>query len=111
MQSFSQGQHEFMASLLNVVVLKLRYDDETEWGTDDEEPEEEALFFEMRKNLRIFAEHIAAINEELYVGFIHSFVMDILNKYKAGNDLDWRDVELCLYTLYCYGEALSKASM
>ncbi|CAO3687198.1 unnamed protein product [Rhizopus stolonifer] len=111
MQSFSQGQHEFMASLLNVVILKLRYDDETEWGTDDEEPEEEALFFEMRKNLRIFAEHISAINEELYVGFIHSFVMDILNKYKAGNDLDWRDVELCLYTLYCYGEALSKASM
>ncbi|KAI9245963.1 armadillo-type protein [Sporodiniella umbellata] len=111
MQSFSQGQHEFMASLLNVVVLKLRYDDETEWGTDEDEPEEEALFFEMRKNLRIFAEHIAAINEELYVGFIHSFVMDTINKYKAGNELDWRDVELCLYVLYCYGEALSKASM
>ncbi|KAG0985485.1 hypothetical protein G6F29_003983 [Rhizopus arrhizus] len=110
-QPFSQGQHEFMASLLNVVILKLRYDEDTDWGTDEDEPEEEALFFEMRKNLRIFAEHIAAINEELYVGFIHSFVMDTFNKYKAGNELDWRDVELCLYVLYCYGEALSKASM
>lgn len=49
MQAFSQGQHEFLASLLNVVVIKLRYDDETEWDADEDEPEEEALFFEMRK--------------------------------------------------------------
>ncbi|GAN04674.1 tRNA exportin [Mucor ambiguus] len=62
-------------------------------------------------NLRIFAEHIAMINEELYVGYIHSFVMETINKYKAGNELNWRDVELCLYVLYCYGEALSKAAM
>ncbi|GAA5810830.1 hypothetical protein MFLAVUS_004257 [Mucor flavus] len=110
-QSLSQGQHEFLVSLLNVVVVKLRYDDETEWDADEDEPEEEALFFEMRKNLRIFAEHIAMINEELYVRYIHSFVMDTLNKYKNGTELNWRDVELCLYVLYCYGEALSKASM
>jgi exportin-T len=51
------------------------------------------------------------INEELYVGYIHSFVMDTLNKYESGTELNWRDVELCLYVLYCYGEALSKASM
>lgn len=61
--------------------------------------------------MRIFAEHIAMINEELYVRYIHSFVMDTLNKYKNGTELNWRDVELCLYVLYCYGEALSKASM
>lgn len=51
------------------------------------------------------------INEELYVGYIHSFVMETINKYKAGTELNWRDVELCLYVLYCYGEALSKAAM
>lgn len=38
-----------MVSLLNVVIVKLRYDDETEWDADEDEPEEEALFFEMRK--------------------------------------------------------------
>ncbi|KAI8365847.1 armadillo-type protein [Choanephora cucurbitarum] len=111
MQPFSQGQHEFLGSLLNVVIIKLRYDNDTEWDTDEDEPEEEALFFEMRKNLRIFAEHIAMINEELYVGYIHSFVMDSINKYRSGVQMDWRDVELCLYVVYCYGEALSKASM
>ncbi|KAI8639645.1 armadillo-type protein [Parasitella parasitica] len=111
MQTFSQGQHEFLASLLNVVIVKLRYDEDTDWSDDQDEPEEEALFFEMRKNLRIFADHIAMINEDLYVGYIHSFVMDTINKYKAGTELNWRDVELCLYVLYCYGEALSKAAM
>ncbi|KAI9474086.1 MAG: armadillo-type protein [Benjaminiella poitrasii] len=111
MQAFSQGQHEFLGSLLNVVILKMRYDDETDWNDDEDEPEEEALFFEMRKNLRIFAEHISAINEELYVGYVHSFVMSIFKKYEAGTELNWRDVELCLYVLYCYGEALAKAAM
>lgn len=51
------------------------------------------------------------INEELYVGYVHSFVMGTFNKYENGTELDWRDVELCLYVLYCYGEALSKAAM
>lgn len=37
--------------------------------------------------------------------------MDNLNKYKNGSELNWRDVELCLYVLYCYGEALPKAAM
>jgi exportin-T len=29
--------------------MKMRYDEETDWGNDEDEPEEEALFFEMRK--------------------------------------------------------------
>lgn len=49
MQSFSPGQQEFLASLLRVVILKMKYDDETEWGNEEDEPEEEALFMELRK--------------------------------------------------------------
>ena len=46
----------FLASLLNVVIVKLRYDEDTEWSDDQDEPEEEALFFEMRKvNMFILA--------------------------------------------------------
>lgn len=29
--------------------MKLRYDDDTDWNDDEDEPEEEALFVEMRK--------------------------------------------------------------
>ncbi|KAF7730156.1 pre-tRNA nuclear export protein [Apophysomyces ossiformis] len=111
MQPFTQAQQEFLGSLLSVTIMKMKYDDETDWGNEDEEPEEEALFVEMRKNLRIFTDHIAAINEELYVRYVHSVVLETLTKHKSGVKLDWREVELCLYVLYTFGEALPKAAM
>ncbi|KAI9323871.1 armadillo-type protein [Dichotomocladium elegans] len=111
MPSYTQSQQEFLGSLLNVIIMKMKYDEESEWGNDEDEPEEEALFMELRKNLRIFADHIAAINEPLYVNYVHSIVMDTLSQYKSGAELDWRAVELCLYVLYTYGEALPKAAM
>lgn len=49
MQPFSASQQEFLASLLSVVIMKMKYDDETDWGSDEDEPDEEALFFELRK--------------------------------------------------------------
>ncbi|KAG2221392.1 hypothetical protein INT45_012643 [Circinella minor] len=111
MQPFSQSQQEFLGRLLEVIIRKMKYDDETDWGNEEDEPEEEALFVELRKNLKIFADHIATINEELYVNYVHSVVMDTLRKYKAGNNLDWRTVELCLHVLFTYGEALPKGAM
>jgi exportin-T len=35
--------------LLKVIVIKMKYDDETDWGGTEEEEEEEAEFLEMRK--------------------------------------------------------------
>lgn len=29
--------------------MKMKYDDETDWGNEEDEPEEEALFMELRK--------------------------------------------------------------
>jgi exportin-T len=38
-------------------------------------------------------------------------VLGTLEKYEAGASLDWREVELCLYTLYLFGESLGKSVM
>lgn len=38
-------------------------------------------------------------------------VLGTLEKYEAGATLDWREVELCLYTLYLFGESLGKSIM
>jgi exportin-T len=38
-------------------------------------------------------------------------VLGTLEKYEAGANLDWREVELCLYTLYLFGEALGNSVM
>ncbi|ORX52334.1 Xpo1-domain-containing protein [Hesseltinella vesiculosa] len=111
MRPFSPSQLELLGSLLGVFIAKMKYDEDTEWGSEEDEPDEEALFAELRKNLRIFMEHIAAIDTNLYIQYIHTSVMDIINKFKAGSELDWRDVELCLYVFYTYGEALPKAAL
>ncbi|SAL94983.1 hypothetical protein, partial, partial [Absidia glauca] len=49
MQPLSQAQRELLGSLLNVIIQKMKYNEETEWGADDDEPEEEVLFAELRK--------------------------------------------------------------
>ena len=49
MQPFSQSQQEFLGRLLEVIIRKMKYDDETDWGNEEDEPEEEALFVELRK--------------------------------------------------------------
>jgi exportin-T len=59
----------------------------------------------------VFADHVATIDEDLYVSYLHSIIMETINRFKSGADLDWREVELCLHVLYTYGEALPKASM
>ncbi|KAI8067501.1 armadillo-type protein [Gongronella butleri] len=110
-QAFSASQLELLGSLLNVFIAKMKYDEDTDWDNEDDEPEEEALFAEFRKNLRVFTGHIAQIDTNLYIRFIHTSVIEILNKFKSGTDLDWRQVELCLYVLYTYSEALPKGAM
>ena len=49
MQPYTQSQQEFLGSLLSVIIMKMKYDEESDWGNDEDEPEEEALFMEMRK--------------------------------------------------------------
>jgi exportin-T len=49
MQPLTQAQLEILGSLLTVIIGKMKYDEDTDWGTDEDEPEEEALFAELRK--------------------------------------------------------------
>lgn len=45
--------------------MKLRYDDDTEWDADEDEPEEEALFFEMRKVSILYLETVKKENANI----------------------------------------------
>jgi hypothetical protein len=47
--SFIQSQWDFLLSLLGVIMMKMKYDEDTDWSDESDEPEEEALFMEMRK--------------------------------------------------------------
>jgi exportin-T len=54
---FMQSQWDFLLSLLGVVMLKMKYDEDTEWTDESDEPEEEALFMEMRK-VNVYSEEV-----------------------------------------------------
>ncbi|CAG8496785.1 4753_t:CDS:10, partial [Cetraspora pellucida] len=101
------SQREFLDSLLKVVVLKMKYDDETDWGGTDDGAEDAAEFLEMRKNLKSFFEAIYHIDTQLFTTYIRLAVVSTLDNYaKLGNTLDWRELELALYLLHLYGEAI-----
>ncbi|CAG8633550.1 24667_t:CDS:10 [Dentiscutata erythropus] len=100
-------QREFLDSLLKVVVLKMKYDDETDWGGTDDGSEDAAEFLEMRKNLKSFFEAIYHIDSQLFTTYIRLAVISTLDNYaKLGNALDWRELELALHLLHLYGEAI-----
>jgi exportin-T len=72
-----------LGSLLNVVVVKLRYDDETEWDADEDEPEEEALFFEMRK-VRIidyYKDTVLLIKHDRIYASLQSILLPSMKSY------------------------------
>ncbi|KAF0551511.1 Xpo1-domain-containing protein [Gigaspora margarita] len=101
------SQREFLDSLLKVVVLKMKYDDETDWGGTDDGAEDVAEFLEMRKSLKSFFEAIYHIDSQLFTTYIRLAVISTLDNYaKLGNALDWRELELALHLLHLYGEAI-----
>nr|CAG8525315.1 11239_t:CDS:10 [Entrophospora candida] len=104
-------QREFLASLLKVVIIKMKYDESTECNGSDEEAEEEGEFLEMRKYLKQFFDAIHNMDEPIFTMFVQSAIINTLENYqKIGNESDWRDLELSLHVLRLYGEAL-KGSM
>ncbi|CAB4426788.1 unnamed protein product [Rhizophagus irregularis] len=104
--SLAGSQREFIDSLLKVIVIKMKYDDETDWGGTEEDEVEEAEFLEMRKNLKTFFDAIYNIDEQLFTSYVHTAVINTLDKYqRVGNSIDWREPELALHVLLLYGEA------
>jgi len=100
----------FLNSLLQVVLRKMQYTTEEEWGGgDDDEDEDEAVHFaEMRKNLKTLFDAIAVLSEELFANQVRSLIVGVLDTLDSGNQgkLTWQQVELVLYVLYLYGEAM-----
>lgn len=100
----------FLNLLFQVVIRKMQYATEEEWGGgDDDEDEEEAVqFAEMRKNLKTLFDAIAVLSEDLFNANVKALIGGVLDALDAGNtsSLSWQQVELVLYVLYLYGEAM-----
>lgn len=104
--------NEMLAPILNAVIMKMRYDETSNWGAEDEQTDE-AEFQELRKKLHLLQKSIAAVNQDLYIDVVTNLVSNTLQKLRQeGSQLDWRDLDLALYEMHNFGEvALSSGSL
>lgn len=94
-----------LSSLLQAIVLKMKYDETSEWG-EDSDAVEDAEFGELRAKLKSYQDVIQVIDFGLYTSVVTNLVNTSLRDIQKN---DWRQLELALYTLFHYGEALRSA--
>ncbi|KAI8901283.1 armadillo-type protein [Globomyces pollinis-pini] len=111
--NLSSIPNENLRALLEVLAVKLKYDMEVGYRVGAEAGEEEALFIEMRKNIKSHIESIAALDGDLFTSCISEVVCTTFNTFKATTErpldfsaMNWVDAEVGLYLLYIYVEAI-----
>ncbi|KAK3826715.1 MAG: armadillo-type protein [Linnemannia gamsii] len=128
--SLPQEQKVLLRQILESIVMKMKYGEDMDWvcvaiaggsesvgtiGEDSIGDDEMLDFLEMRRELKRFYDQIASLSASLTTTFLHSAVTSTLTTFvnekatgsagSAGSS-DWRDLELALYLLYLYGEAI-----
>lgn len=94
--------------ILKALIAKMRYDETSSWGDDDEETDE-AEFQELRKRLNVLQQIIAATDEQLYIDVLSDVVGRTFDNLRAqGPQLDWRDLDLALHEMYQFGDLAVK---
>lgn len=94
--------------ILDAIIKKMRYDETSEWGTEDAQTEE-ADFQELRRRLHVLQQAVAAVDETLYMTTLSKVVADTFNRLSsAGNKPDWQDLDLALHEMYLFGELAVK---
>lgn len=93
-----------LAPILDAIVRKMRYDDTSTWGNEDEQTDE-AEFQELRRKLQNLQKTIAAIDQPLYMNMLSNLVATTFQTLdQRGSDMDWRDLDLALHEMYLFGE-------
>ena len=93
-----------LSPILNAIIQKMRYDETSNWGNEDEQTDE-AEFQELRKRLQILQKTVAAVDEDLYIEILSNVVGNIFQTFdQQGGQTDWRDLDLALHEMYLFGE-------
>ncbi|KAI8325618.1 Xpo1-domain-containing protein [Martensiomyces pterosporus] len=117
--ALSESQQGFLSQLLPVLVEKLKYDEDYSWPSpgdassrDNEgsldEGDEDAMFDELRRNLRVFIDAIGQIAPGLYDSVMLTTAQSIFEQCRQhGGQLGWVRAELGVYLTQAYGDRLS----
>ncbi|KAI2609138.1 Xpo1-domain-containing protein [Hypoxylon sp. NC1633] len=95
---------EILPPILNAIIMKMRYDETSSWGNEDEQTDE-AEFQELRKRLQVLQKTVAVVDQDLYVQVLTNLVANTLQTLDRQTfQVDWRDVDLALHEMYLFGE-------
>lgn len=95
---------EMLSPILQALIAKMRYDDTSSWGEEDEETDE-AEFQELRKRLKVAQQSVAIIDENLYQDVLIKMIESTFYRCKQeGESLNWRDLDVALLEMYMLGE-------
>ena len=95
--------------ILQAIFAKMRYDETSDWGEDDQETDE-AEFQDLRRRLGVLSQSVAKIDEQLYTDALTGLANDTFTQLRTQrNSLNWRDLDLALHEMFLFGELASKS--
>jgi exportin-T len=107
--SLPQSYAAMLSPILNAVIVKMKYDETSSWGNEDEKTDE-AEFQELRKRLQQLQQAIAAVDELLYMDVVSNIVANTFSGLNQQDPhMDWRDLDLALHEMFLFGELAVKA--
>ncbi|TIC30446.1 hypothetical protein E3Q10_02161 [Wallemia mellicola] len=101
---------EFFSQLLPIVMTKMQWNDEVEWGfgglgedADDERHE----LYEIRRVLRSTFDSVCQLDQELWISTVVSLINQTLTQCTATGpeSVPWYQAELVLYIVFLFAEA------
>ncbi len=103
-QNLPQSYLGMLNPILNAIIGKMRYDDTSNWGLEDEQTDE-AEFQELRKRLQNLQRSVAAVDQNICVEVLSNLVANSLQTLdQQGSQMNWRDLDLALYEMDLFGE-------
>ncbi|OAX43155.1 ARM repeat-containing protein [Rhizopogon vinicolor AM-OR11-026] len=99
-----ESKRSFLVSLLQVIMQKMKWDDEEDPCDLDED--DNTAFETLRKDLRLSMDAVFTIDQELVTNAVRTLSLQTLSAYRSGMSLNWNDAELAVYLVYLFGEIM-----
>lgn len=122
-----------LQKLLEVILLKMKYDEEAVWGgaggmadendASEDSDDEERKFMDLRRMLHTLISSVASLDEALFANVVQTLIVGTLDSYDSAATSSnsnsngppvsnssmpsWQTAEMGLYAFYFFGEVLS----
>jgi exportin-T len=100
----SREQQSNIENMFHIVINKMKFDSSFNF---ENEGEEEAMFLEYRKNIRLLFDNITQLDNDFALSKVKTYVLDTTANWQVR---PFADIENALYLLYLIGEAIPSSN-